>query len=218
MKEENHPRAEYKTLIELNPSISQDDILIHFFFVCCTQILRILIKNCEIIYNRRPPLEFSSESGAIMGKIDEIDMKILSELQKDASISVPKLSKKINVNASVAYSRIKRLAKRQLIKKFTIEVNDDALGLSVSALIGLNIDSKYREQILQEMLQMDGIRDVYEVTGRFDLIIKVKAKSLDELHETVSAKMGRLTGVVHTETFIEMRKREREVAYAVQKV
>ncbi len=151
-----------------------------------------------------------------MGKIDEIDMKILSELSKDASISVPKLSKKINVNASVAYSRIKRLAKRQLIRKFTIEVNDDILGFNVSALVGLNIDSKFREQILEEMMKLESVRDLYEVTGRFDLIIKVKSRSLDELHETVSAKMGRMTGVLHTETFIEMRRRERDATYVLQ--
>ncbi len=152
-----------------------------------------------------------------MGKIDETDMKILSELSKDASISVPKLSKKIGVNPSVLYSRIKRLAKRQLIRKFTIEINDDILGFNVSALVGLNIDSKFREDILNEMLRLDSVREVYEVTGRFDLIIKVKTRSLDELHESISAKIGRIDGVLHSETFIEMRKRERELAYAMPK-
>ena len=151
-----------------------------------------------------------------MGKIDDIDMKILSELAKDASISVPKLSKKINVNSSVVYSRIKRLSKRQLIKRFTIEVNDEVLGYGVSALVGISIDSKYRDQILEEMMRIDSIREIYEVTGRFDLIIKVKSQSLDALHEAVSAKIGRINGVLHTETFIEMRKREREIAYAKQ--
>ena len=154
--------------------------------------------------------------GTDLGKIDDIDMKILSELTKDASISIPRLSKKINVNSSVVYSRIKRLAKRHLIRKFTIEVNDDILGYNVSALIGLNIDSKYREPILDEILKFDSVREIYEVTGRFDLIIKVRARSLDELHETVSGKMGKITGILHSETFIEMRKREREVAYALQ--
>src|SRR3990170_1601917 len=56
-----------------------------------------------------------------MGKIDDIDMKILSELVKDAGLSVPKLSKKISVNPSVVYSRIKRLLKRGLIKRYTVE-------------------------------------------------------------------------------------------------
>ncbi|MFI5420665.1 MAG: Lrp/AsnC family transcriptional regulator [Nitrososphaerales archaeon] len=149
-----------------------------------------------------------------MAKIDATDLRILAELQKDANISVPKLSKKINVNPSVVYSRIKRLTKKQLIKRFTIEVNDDVLGFNVSAVIGLNIDSKVREQILEEMLRMEGIRDIYEVTGRFDLLVRVKARSLDDLHSMVSAKMGKLNGVNHTETFIEMRRREPELAYS----
>jgi Lrp/AsnC family transcriptional regulator, regulator for asnA, asnC and gidA len=152
-----------------------------------------------------------------VGKIDEIDMKILSELQKDASISVPKLSKKIAVNPSVLYSRIKRLSRRQLIRKFTIEVNDDLLGYNVSALVGINIDSKFRERILNEMLKFDSVREVCEVTGRFDIILKVKTRSLDELHDSISAKIGRIDGVLHSETFIEMRKRERELAYAMPK-
>lgn len=149
-----------------------------------------------------------------MAKIDDIDLKILAELQKDANISVPKLSKRINVNASVVYSRIKRLTKKQLIKRFTIEINDEVLGFNVSAVIGLNIDSKVREVILDEILRMEGIRDIYEVTGRFDLLVMVKAKSLDDLHSTVSAKIGKLNGVNHTETFIEMGRREPETAYS----
>lgn len=85
-----------------------------------------------------------------MGRIDDLDLKILSELARDASISVPKLSKRINVNASVVYSRIKRLSKRGLIKKFTIMINDEALGFNVKALTGVNMDSKMRDNVLSE--------------------------------------------------------------------
>ena len=59
-----------------------------------------------------------------MARIDDLDLQILSELSEDAAISVPKLSKKIKVNPSVVYSRIKRLLKRKLIERFTIVVND----------------------------------------------------------------------------------------------
>ncbi|HJT10479.1 MAG TPA: winged helix-turn-helix transcriptional regulator, partial [Candidatus Nitrosotalea sp.] len=63
-----------------------------------------------------------------MAKVDDLDMIILSELSQDANISVPRISKKINVNSSVVYSRIKRLIKRKLIERFTIVVNDRELG------------------------------------------------------------------------------------------
>ena len=62
-----------------------------------------------------------------MAKIDDIDRKILSELMEDGAISIPKLSKNINANSSVVYSRIKRLLKRKLIERYTIQVNEKEL-------------------------------------------------------------------------------------------
>jgi len=148
-----------------------------------------------------------------MAKIDELDLKILTELVKDASISVPKLSKKIEVNSSVAYSRIKRLLKKKLVEKFTVLVNERLLGYTVDAVIGCNIDSRLRENILREIFDLDQVRDISEVTGRFDLLVNVKARSLDDLHNTISEKIGRVNGVQHTETFIEMKRTRKDPEY-----
>lgn len=148
-----------------------------------------------------------------MGKIDDLDVKILSELAKDASISVPKLSKKININSSVVYSRIKRLVKKGLIKKFTIMINDEALGFNVKALTGINMDSKLRDNVLSELFKIPEVREVSEVTGRFDILVTMTARSLDEMHQLISEKIGRVEGVQKTETFIEMRKTVRDLAY-----
>jgi Lrp/AsnC family transcriptional regulator for asnA, asnC and gidA len=148
-----------------------------------------------------------------MGRIDDLDLKILSELAQDASISVPKLSKKISVNASVVYSRIKRLVKRGLIKKFTIVINDEALGFGVKALTGINMDSKLRDNVLNELFKIHEVREVAEVTGRFDILVTMTSRSLDEMHQLISEKVGRIEGVQRTETFIEMRKTLREILY-----
>ena len=148
-----------------------------------------------------------------MDRIDDLDLKILSELSKDASISVPKLSKKVNTNASVVYSRIKRLIKRGLIKKFTVIINDEALGLNVKALTGINMDSKLRDNVLNELFKVPEVREVSEVTGRFDVLVTMNARSLDEMHQLISEKVGRIEGVQKTETFIEMRKTARELVY-----
>ena len=146
-----------------------------------------------------------------MGRIDDLDLKILSELSKDASISVPRLSKKININSSVVYSRIKRLVKRGLIKKFTILINDEALGFNVKALTGITMDSKLRDNVLGELFKIPEVREVAEVTGRFDVLVTMTARSLDEMHQIISEKVGRIEGVQKTETFIEMRKTSREI-------
>lgn len=151
-----------------------------------------------------------------MNKFDELDMKILSELTKDASISVPRLSKKLNINASVLYSRIKRLTKKSLIKKFTVLVNEEMLGINVKALIGLNRDPKLKESIHTELLKIAEVRVISEVTGRFDMLVTVSTRSLEELHGLVIEKIGKIEGVQNTETFVEMQRTEREPQYISQ--
>ncbi len=142
-----------------------------------------------------------------------MDLQILSELSNDASISVPRLSKKINVNSSVIYSRIKRLVKRKLIERFTIVVNDAELGYDVKALTGINMDSKKRDHIIDELFKIDGVREIAEVTGRFDILVTMYSKSLESMHKMVSEKIGRIEGIQSSESFIEMKTRTKAMPY-----
>ena len=146
-------------------------------------------------------------------KVDDLDLQILSELSNDASISVPRLSKKINVNSSVIYSRIKRLVKRKLIERFTIIVNDAELGYDVKALTGINMDSKKRDHIIEELFKIDGVREIAEVTGRFDILVTMYSKSLEQMHKIVSEKIGRIEGIQSSESFIEMKSRTKAMPY-----
>ncbi|KAG0512247.1 MAG: Lrp/AsnC family transcriptional regulator [Nitrosopumilaceae archaeon] len=148
-----------------------------------------------------------------MAKIDDLDLMILSELSEDAAISIPKLSKKIKVNSSVVYSRIKRLVRRKLIEKFTIVVNDQELGYQVKSLTGINMDSKKRDNVIEELFKIDGVREIAEVTGRFDILVTMYAKSLDQMHKLVSDKIGRIDGVISSESFIEMKTRTKSMPY-----
>ncbi|MDF2424218.1 MAG: Lrp/AsnC family transcriptional regulator [Nitrosopumilus sp.] len=146
-----------------------------------------------------------------------MDLQILSELSSDASISVPRLSKKINVNSSVVYSRIKRLVKRKLIERFTIVVNDEELGYTVKAVAGINMDTKQRNHIIEELFKIDGVREVAEVTGRFDILVTIYSKSLDQMHKMVSEKIGRIDGIQSSESFIEMKSRMKAMPYMPSK-
>ncbi|MDG6985779.1 MAG: Lrp/AsnC family transcriptional regulator [Nitrososphaerota archaeon] len=134
-------------------------------------------------------------------------MKILSALHGDASISVPALSKTLDVNLSVMYSRIKRLQRRGVIEKFTVVVDEEKLGLRATAIAGLNIDPKQREAILEQVLKVDGVRLIREVTGRFDVIVNLRGRSLDELHRAVYDVIGKIPGVMQAEVFMEVSRR-----------
>jgi len=147
--------------------------------------------------------------------LDKTDLKILSELSNDSSISIPKLSEKINVNTSVVYSRIKRLVKNKLIKKFTIDVNDKELGYTVKSLTGINMDSKQRDDVIEELFKIPGVREISEVTGRFDILVIMFAKNLPEMHRLISEEIGKIQGIVSSESFIEMKRRKKQMPYMI---
>jgi len=140
-------------------------------------------------------------------------MKLLFELSKDGNISVPTLSKKLGINASVLYSRIKRLVRKKVIKKFTIEIEDSLLGIGVKASVGINRDPKFKIQIHKELLEIAEVVSIIEVTGRFDIMIRVYAKDLEDLHTVVIEKIGKIDGIQNTETFVELQKTDKEPAY-----
>ena len=140
-------------------------------------------------------------------------MKLLLELTKDGNISVPILSKKLGINSSVLYSRIKRLVRKKLIKKFTIEIDDSLLGIDVKASIGINRDPKFKTQIQKQLLEVDEVVSISEVTGRFDTIIQIYAQDLEELHGIVIEKIGKIEGIQNTETFVELEKTSKDPTY-----
>ena len=146
-------------------------------------------------------------------KPDNIDLKILSELSNDSSISIPHLSKKINVNSSVVYSRIKRLIKRKLIERFTIEINNKELGYTVKSLTGINMDSKKRDNIIEELFKIREVREISEVTGRFDILVTMYARNLENMHQLVSEQIGKIQGIVGSESFIEMKTQTKQMPF-----
>jgi Lrp/AsnC family transcriptional regulator for asnA, asnC and gidA len=148
-------------------------------------------------------------------KFDELDMKLLFELTKDGSISVPALSKKLGINASVLYSRIKRLMKKRLIKKFTVVIDDSLLGIGVKASVGINRDPKLKDNIHKKLMETPEVISISEVTGRFDIIVNVHAKNLEALHSIVIEKIGKIDGIINTETFVELQKTDKDPVYSI---
>jgi Lrp/AsnC family transcriptional regulator for asnA, asnC and gidA len=151
-----------------------------------------------------------------MHRFDELDMILLYELTTDGSISVPTLSKKLGINASVLYSRIKRLMKKKLIKKFTIEIDDSLLGIGVKASVGINRDPKFKDSIHKQFMNIPEVVSISEITGRFDIMIQVYAKNLEALHSVVIEKIGKVEGVQNTETFVELQKTDKDPVYLIQ--
>jgi len=142
-------------------------------------------------------------------------MKIITELTRDGNVSVPNLSKRLGVNTSVLYSRIKRLVKKKLIKKFTIIVDESLIGIGVRATMGINRDPKLKDSIHKALMKTLEVVEIFEVTGRFDILITLRAKNLEELHTVAIEKIGKIEGIQNTETFVELQRTDKDSVYTI---
>jgi len=73
-----------------------------------------------------------------------------------------------------------------------------------------------KEPIHSELLKIPEVRSLSEVTGSFDMIVNVSAHTLEELHNVVIERVGKIEGIQNTETFVEMQRTEKEPVYTVQ--
>jgi Lrp/AsnC family transcriptional regulator, regulator for asnA, asnC and gidA len=74
---------------------------------------------------------------------------------------------------------------------------------------------RLKEPIQGDLLKISEVRSVSEVTGRFDMIVTVHAHTLEELHNVVIERIGKIEGIQNTETFVEMQRTDKEPNYTV---
>ena len=106
--------------------------------------------------------------------------------------------------------------KKKLIERFTIEVNNKELGYGVKSLTVINMDSKKRDNIIQELFKIPGVREVSEVTGRFDILVTMYAENLNQMYSIVSDNIGKIDGIIGSESFIEMKTRTKQMPYMLE--
>lgn len=142
-------------------------------------------------------------------KLDEIDREIIRALQDDARISFRKIAEKLNVSEATIFIRVKKLMERNIIKRFTAIVSSEALGKKITAFILLKIDPKKLNSALEALSKIDDVYEVYDVTGSYYAIIKIRTENQDKLRKIID-EIGMIDGVTSTETAIVLRSIKEE--------
>jgi Lrp/AsnC family transcriptional regulator for asnA, asnC and gidA len=136
--------------------------------------------------------------------IDELDKKIILELQEDARASFKDLARKLRVSEGTVRNRVLRLIGGGILK-LQARVNPFAFPHKISALVGVNLKERHPEKQMEEIRKIPCVTSVWNATGRYDLFFEVMVDSLKELNE-VLLKIDRdyVRGISQTETFITL--------------
>ncbi|GAA1019293.1 transcriptional regulator [Acrocarpospora pleiomorpha] len=75
----------------------------------------------------------------------------------------------------------------------------------VTAIVHINADVDRIPEVAQTIAELDGVSEVYSITGEFDLMAMVRVKDYEEIAEVVPGRLNKVPGVLHTETHIAFR-------------
>ena len=116
--------------------------------------------------------------------MDDIDKKILSIIQKDATIPLSELSKKIGISKTPSWNRIRKMEEEGIIKSKVTVLDNKKINLSIVVFLSVSVSSHSEEWLIdfQKILsQYDQIIEAYRLTGSStDYLLKIVASSIEE--------------------------------------
>ncbi len=140
---------------------------------------------------------------------DKNDREVIELLRENSKQSVQELAKRISLPPTTVHNRIKRLEQHRTIKRFTIDLDWNALGKQVTAFVLASVEyimptggRVRQEDIAREIRGLPGVDEVHVLTGGADILAKVRVKDIAELNEFLIQKLRTVPGVDKTQTMI----------------
>lgn len=127
-------------------------------------------------------------------KLDEIDRRILAELQRDGTLSVDQVSERVNLSRNACWRRIKRLEDEGVITGRVALVDPEALGLGLTVFVIVRTsrhDPDWLKAFREAVLSLPEIIGVYRMSGDLDYVLRARVadvKAYDRLYQRLIAK------------------------------
>ena len=135
---------------------------------------------------------------------DKKDRIILEELKKNSRNSTKKIALNVKIPRVTVHGRIQKMIKNGIIKSFNVTIDYKKIGLPTEVFIFVsflpNVDISQKE-LAKRISKLPGIYGVHIISGEYDLILKARGRSLEEIGKLVVDKLRQLKGVGRTLTF-----------------
>ena len=141
--------------------------------------------------------------------IDNIDEKILVRLQENARMAFRKIAEELDVSESTVFVRVKKLQERGIIRAFTVSLSPNLLGKGLTAFVLIKANPRYYVQVLDTLKKMSDVYAIYDITGDYYAIVKVRTSNREELAKILD-RIGLIDGLTSTETAIVLREVKEE--------
>ena len=116
-------------------------------------------------------------------KLDNKDHKIIDLLKQNSRAPIRELAKKTKIRPSTVHQRIQKLVSKGVIEKFTIKLNN--LAIDENLIVFMLIKGGTTDYIDNKILNDKHVKEVFGITGEYDMMIKLKFKDVEDFNNFV---------------------------------
>ena len=126
--------------------------------------------------------------------MDNLDMRIIEALSKNARTPFMQIARKLKVSESTIRKRVSNLETSRVIKKYSLVVDTNKIGLGNIALVGVDVSPEKYLDVAKKLTEFEGIKFAASTTGDHMFMLEVLAKDDNELR-ALNEKLKGLDGV-----------------------
>lgn len=113
-------------------------------------------------------------------RIDEMDRKILSELQRDASQSLDEIARMVGSSKTPVWNRVRKLREAGVIRQHTVILDAEALGFEACFFVLIRTsehEAEWQRRFLKALQDRPEVQEAHRLAGDIDYILKVRVKN-----------------------------------------
>jgi len=116
-------------------------------------------------------------------KLDDTDHRIIAALRRDSRQSIRQLARALHLRPSTVHERIRKLRRDGIIEKFTVKLNNAAIGEGF--IVFMLVLGKPTQYVGKALLDQPNIKEVFGITGEYDMLFKLKFKDVVTFNDFV---------------------------------
>ena len=137
--------------------------------------------------------------------LDEFDIKIIKELEKDGRMAYSAIATHLKISNTMVHQRINRLTEQCILTGIKPVINEKKVGYDWGAFTGLTLNKDQDStRIIEELKKIPEITECYYITGSYTLYIKIIAKDHEHMRSILYEKIDNIPGIAKTDSIIEL--------------
>jgi DNA-binding Lrp family transcriptional regulator len=141
-------------------------------------------------------------------KLDEIDRRILADLQADGRMTNVDLAKRVGISAPPCLRRVRALEEAGYIRGYHADLSAEALGFGVTVFALVGLKSQAEADLVafeQQVAAWPMVRECYMLAGENDFILKIVARDWDAYQAFLTRELTAAPRVSHVRTSLTIR-------------